>query len=406
MKIVWYSNPPWVKGGYGVQTRLFVPRLRSLGYEVVCMADTILYHGIVKHTDADGSTYDVFPAQLNRYGDPHLHFAFNNLKGDVMIHHGCVWGVNDSLMALPWVPWFPVDRDPAAPAIMAKAQNSRYPICFSRQGQQSFLDNNLPCEHIPLAVDTKVYEIRDKMEARDYLGLDKDRYVVAMVCDNKGHPSRKAIFQQIEGFLRFQEHHPEAQLVCHTNTTAERAGINLSPYLQHHKITDEQIKFPDQRAYGVGFVDDYMVNLYNAADVLLNVSMDEGFGVPIVEAQACGTPVITGDWTAMPENTETGWLVLKNEAEPWWNPHLFGYQYLPHIQAITARLIDAHEKKDDMRTPIVRQATRDKVLRFDVDRVLQDGWAPILKQIENCFVTGSGRLGLAKPEPETALVET
>jgi glycosyltransferase involved in cell wall biosynthesis len=40
---------------------------------------------------------------------------------------------------------------------------------------------------------------------------------------------------------------------------------------------------------------------YKAADLLLYPSLDEGFGLPIVEAMALGTPVITSNRSCMPE---------------------------------------------------------------------------------------------------------
>jgi glycosyltransferase involved in cell wall biosynthesis len=41
--------------------------------------------------------------------------------------------------------------------------------------------------------------------------------------------------------------------------------------------------------------------LYGGADALVYASLWEGFGMPIVEAMACGTPVITSNVAAMPE---------------------------------------------------------------------------------------------------------
>jgi len=44
-----------------------------------------------------------------------------------------------------------------------------------------------------------------------------------------------------------------------------------------------------------------LVQLYNAADCLMAPSLYEGFGLTILEAMACGTPVITANVSAMPE---------------------------------------------------------------------------------------------------------
>ncbi len=40
---------------------------------------------------------------------------------------------------------------------------------------------------------------------------------------------------------------------------------------------------------------------YNAADVFVYPSLFEGFGLPVLEAMACGTPVITSDVSSLPE---------------------------------------------------------------------------------------------------------
>jgi glycosyltransferase involved in cell wall biosynthesis len=51
-----------------------------------------------------------------------------------------------------------------------------------------------------------------------------------------------------------------------------------------------------------GYVDDDQLPLwYNAASALVFPSLYEGFGLPIVEALACGTPVIAADTSSLPE---------------------------------------------------------------------------------------------------------
>ncbi|WP_242036864.1 glycosyltransferase family 1 protein [Leptolyngbya sp. FACHB-321] len=44
-----------------------------------------------------------------------------------------------------------------------------------------------------------------------------------------------------------------------------------------------------------------LIQIYNAADILVAPSLYEGFGMTILEAMACGTPVVTSNVTSLPE---------------------------------------------------------------------------------------------------------
>ncbi|OUL36833.1 glycosyl transferase group 1 [Nostoc sp. T09] len=65
-------------------------------------------------------------------------------------------------------------------------------------------------------------------------------------------------------------------------------------YIQNHQLENYITYFgkPDKNT---------LVQIYNAADILIAPSLHEGFGITILEAMACGTPVITSNTSAMPE---------------------------------------------------------------------------------------------------------
>jgi alpha-1,3-rhamnosyl/mannosyltransferase len=44
-----------------------------------------------------------------------------------------------------------------------------------------------------------------------------------------------------------------------------------------------------------------LVALYNGATLFIFPSFGEGFGIPVLEAMACGTPVLCSNATALPE---------------------------------------------------------------------------------------------------------
>ena len=58
-----------------------------------------------------------------------------------------------------------------------------------------------------------------------------------------------------------------------------------------------------------------LATLYNAAFVFLYPSLRESFGIPILEAMACGTPVITSNTSAMPEIAGEGGILI-NPQQP------------------------------------------------------------------------------------------
>jgi len=65
--------------------------------------------------------------------------------------------------------------------------------------------------------------------------------------------------------------------------------------------TIEQTNMQDY-VHLLGFVDDEdLPALYSAADCLIITSLYEGFGLPILEAMASGTPVITSNLSSLPE---------------------------------------------------------------------------------------------------------
>ena len=56
--------------------------------------------------------------------------------------------------------------------------------------------------------------------------------------------------------------------------------------------------------------DEKLNDIYNMSDVLLYPSRNEGFGLPLVQAMACGLPVVASDATAVPEVVGDGGIVV------------------------------------------------------------------------------------------------
>jgi glycosyltransferase involved in cell wall biosynthesis len=71
----------------------------------------------------------------------------------------------------------------------------------------------------------------------------------------------------------------------------------------YEAVRDEVVRLRiADRVFFTGFVDDNdLPRLYNAAAVFVYPALYEGFGLPVLEAMACGVPVITSNVSSLPE---------------------------------------------------------------------------------------------------------
>jgi glycosyltransferase involved in cell wall biosynthesis len=111
---------------------------------------------------------------------------------------------------------------------------------------------------------------------------------------------------------------------------------------------------------------------YGSLDVLLSAG-NEGYGLPAIEAQACGTPVILGDWSTGPELAGDGWLVSGHR---WYNDVHCADWWNADPASICEALEEAYE---DARNR--REAARDFAAGHDIGRMVRDHWEPVLGEL-------------------------
>jgi glycosyltransferase involved in cell wall biosynthesis len=80
----------------------------------------------------------------------------------------------------------------------------------------------------------------------------------------------------------------------------------------------ERLKLSEQVRF-TGFIPaDDLPFWYNCAETFIYPSVFEGFGLPVLEAMACGTPVITSDTSSLPEVAQgAGHLVAPYDVQAW-----------------------------------------------------------------------------------------
>jgi glycosyltransferase involved in cell wall biosynthesis len=86
-------------------------------------------------------------------------------------------------------------------------------------------------------------------------------------------------------------------------------------YLAQLKALAAEVRITSDVVFVGGVPLDETVNFYQAADAFVYPSFNETFGLPILEAMACGCPVVTSDTSAMPE-IAGGAAVLSDPRDP------------------------------------------------------------------------------------------
>lgn len=375
MRIFWWSNAPWTHTGYGNQTRLFVPRIQALGHTVILGANYGLDGAVL---DIDNGV-SIYPRGLDSHGSDVLAPHSERARADITITLYDSWAFDPSATArVRWCPWMPVDHEALPPVIKERIATAWQPIAYSRHGERCLREAGFDPLYVPHGVDTRRFCPGDRAEARERLGfVGKDTFLAIMVAANKGQPSRKAIPEVMLAWKALKEKHDDVQLYLHSHDGPEMQGYDLQLMRQAAGLEHGDVLFAEPYQLILGYPDAWMADLYRAADVLLSPSYGEGFGIPIVEAQACGCPVIAGDWSSMGELVFGGWKVGRDESQPFYTP-LGGWMRIPYVSAIYERLEAAYAAKDNER---LRKKARAGATRYDVDLVTKDYWKPALETI-------------------------
>jgi len=375
MRIMMLSNAPWSPSGYGQQCRIFLPRLADLGHIMAITCFYGLEGGVVNM-----GKFLCYPKRFHPYGNDVSVAHAASFNADIMISLMDTWVMNpeEYPKQLRWIPYYPVDHDPMPPIVRSKITQAYKRITFSHHGVEMTHQAGLDCYYIPHGIETDVFKPKDKKAAREKMGIPDGKYIVGTVAMNKGNPSRKCFVEMMEAFRNFHERHPDSVYILQTDRGEGVEGmVNLPELVRNLGLIDGQdVIFCNQYQNILGFSPDYMSDFYNCMDVHLITTRGEGFGIPVLEAQACGVPVITGGWTACKELFFTGQLLDPEKDADREYTGLASYNYRPRVGSIDAALEEEYQHPSDGSVGVVRAQD------YNADLVTEKYWKPILAEIE------------------------
>jgi glycosyltransferase involved in cell wall biosynthesis len=119
-----------------------------------------------------------------------------------------------------------------------------------------------------------------------------------------GYEPRKNIPLLIEVFASLAQEFPEHELVI---VAAEANSREAFKRLAQECLVENRVRVLE------ALVPEELAILYNLTDVFAFPSERESFGLPPLEALACGAPVVAMDATSLPEILENGAIMVKNK---------------------------------------------------------------------------------------------
>lgn len=375
LRILWSSNASWSPSGYGQATQELLPLIRDEGYAVAAsnffgqaggkfVLDGILQYPVIQHV----------------YGSDAMVLHGRDFQADVVFSLADSWVLhpNDLQQVNRYIPVLPVDHDPIPKAVLEKMKYAYKIVAMSKFAKKQLQNNGLYSTYIPHTVNTDVFKPMDKAARRKSSQLPKDAFIFGMVAANKDNPPRKSFQEVLDAFKMFLGNHPNSLLYIHTNP-AFPGGFPIHEYAEFLGIKDK-VLFPDvyQMNFNIGKPE--MALIYNNFDALLCPSVSEGFAVPIIEAMSCGVPVITTDFTAMPEHIIEGVTGYKVKVAQKRFSGMGSYIGVPDTNDLLAKM-ELVYKAD--RTEMGKACRKYVEENYSTKKIFREKWRIFLENLEN-----------------------
>jgi glycosyltransferase involved in cell wall biosynthesis len=203
-----------------------------------------------------------------------------------------------------WILYTPIDSAPIPLGWKDTLGDADLVITYSQFGYDSLMNYSCEYKMKPRMIyhgynDKDFYVLSDEktQEARAFNRLE-DKFVFLFVGTNstRKHPARL-----LEIWSQFEHDKDDCTLLMHTKVADERQGFDLREAMFTYDLNKPNIIFV-KGANPIGGVPIEHINkLYNISDVFISAASCEGFGLPFLEAAACGLPSIGVDYSSIPE---------------------------------------------------------------------------------------------------------
>lgn len=376
LKIIWYSTVPYSSVGYGNATREILRRFRKDGHYVKIATK----HALGGQVEVDG--VECFDGEVGL-----INIIRQEENYDYIISMCDDWVFPPDFKFNRWVNCCFLDTHSMHSRMLNNCNKALHTVAVTKFTQHELEINGRKSWYAPLGVTTSSFkpDFNKRKAFRDSRGWTDNMFAIGTVGLNYG-TDRKNFLGLLRAFKIFHAKHPDSILYLHTDVMGSATnGLPLMWVIENLGFKNDgtgPVQYVLQKPYHLwALSEEAMVQTYNAFDVFVLPTHGEGFGMPIVEAQACGVPVITTDTTSGRELTKSGWLIDVDESDLEFSSHLTWYAKV-QANKIVAKLEEAYEAWKSGKIKEMGIKAREEIICYDWDIVYRDYWKPIFDYLD------------------------
>ncbi len=309
-KVLFVGEHPMGYSGNSHMMRAILSQINDEKYSVACFCKDFDYF-----YDKDIFTpipFNMISATEGRdpWGPKKLISVIANANMDVIVFTGIdIWRYCQQLPQIAklrdekgfkWLAIFPYDLQTVRPDWVRWINMVDYPCVYSEYGKNLLEDHVSNIRYYRPPLDNHEifvsYDDEERAKRRKlYFSIEDDRVIFGFIGNNQ---LRKDPLKIIKAFEIVKKKCPEAVLYLHTDVGGDKGVYNI---VQSLKDTGLQTGDILTKQEGIFYSPKSMVDLFNAIDVLVNCSYQEGLSWTLVEAMLCGTPIVATDTTSQIE---------------------------------------------------------------------------------------------------------
>ena len=393
LKMLWSSNAPHTNSGYATQTRDVLYRLLKDRWQVACNGfwggegypmhlESRPAHGELFKKEWEGLRLKVYPKMGEPFGADSMFYHGQDFKANAIVSMQDLGPLNPEFLSKikVWIPWVPIDKDPVPPVVLDRLRYAYKIITFSKFGQKELEKKGYTSTLILEGVDTEIFKPKDKLQVRKELGLPENAFIFGMVAANKENPPRKGFQEALEAFKLFYDKHPEAIIMFHTQQQAP-GNFPIKGFTDYLGITKQTFFMSDYHSIYLSDSETIAKEM-NAFDVLLHPSQTEGFGLTVIEAGACGIPVVVNDCTSMPEMVVDGVTgAISKAGKPRWASDN-AWVYPADVNSLYEKMEEVYTLLSKNPAKVVKDCRDHVVKNYNIETTAKQ-WIELLEELQD-----------------------